>query len=651
MLASAQHVEALGDDAKRGFLLGGRRKITMERKSSFSPRLGFLGGLGALVLATGCVSGSIADAPSKNGVGSAQGGSGAQPPGGGQGADSGASAQGNAGDGSTGAAPGSALTGVPTASACVTPGSPGPRLLRRLTVPEFGASIAGLFGDPMTPVAPVFNDSQVLGFTVDAATLEVADLNADQLMTNAEAVASWAVSQKIADLTTLAGCSSHDDGCAAKFVKNFGRRAFRTAIADSDPRVASYSKLFMAEASFNDGVSTVISAMLQSPYFLYRSELGAVGATVATGGTIPLTPYEVASSLSYLLTGSTPDDELLTAADTAAAGVAAGNSDALTKLVDGQATRLLAPSGADPLSSGAQGALMNFMNGWLGLDRLYTNVKDDTVQKLTDDQRADMATETKKFVLDVWSSSTNNTVGDLFNANYTFLNQNLASYYKVNASGLSTSFSKVPLGSARDGGILAQASVLIGHARSNLSSPTQRGHLVRSRLLCQNVDNPPKGLDVTFKPSATYKTTREQYLEGHASPDHQPCYGCHKIMDPIGVAFEHYDSFGNYRTTENGETIDATGTIYSAGTTGSDVNVDGLSGALGVQTYLATSDDVKACTVRYWSYYAFGTASWAQDGCTYDAIRTEAAAKSYSLKSILTAILHSPRFTSRVADQ
>jgi hypothetical protein len=397
----------------------------------------------------------------------------------------------------------------------------------------------------------------------------------------------------------------------------------------------------MAEASFSDGVSSVISAMLQSPYFLYRSEIGADGAT---GATISLTPYEVASSLSYLLTGSMPDDTLLQAAD----GV---HDDAgLAKMVDDQATRLLAPSGADPLPPAAQGALMNFMSGWLGLDRLYTNVKDDTVQVLTDAQRADMATETQKFILDVFGASANNTVGDLFSANYTFLNQNLANYYKLSASGLSTSFSKVPL-SGRDGGILGQASILIGYARANLSSPTQRGHLVRSRLLCQDVPPPPAGLDTKFTPSATFTTTRDQYLKGHAAPDHQPCYGCHRLMDPIGVSFEHYDSFGNYRTTENGVTIDATGTIEAANATDGDVAIDGLQGPQGLETYLATNNDLKTCLVRYWSYYAFGSSSWAQDGCTYDAIRTEASGQSYALKSVLMAILHAPRFTKRVNDQ
>ncbi|MET0791058.1 MAG: DUF1588 domain-containing protein, partial [Polyangiaceae bacterium] len=420
-------------------------------------------------------------------------------------------------------------------------------------------------------------------------------------------------------LTQLASCSTHDATCAKAFIQAFGRKAFRSAIPDGDSRIAAYSGLFMADGTttFADGASSVISAMLQSPYFLYRSELGAGGAS---GGTVPLTPFEVASSLSYLLTGSTPDDTLLSAA----AALPSGDSAALAQMVDAQATRLLAPSGADPLAASEQDALMNFMSGWLGLDRLYTNVKDNNVQVLTDAQRDDMASETKKFILDIFGGSTNNAVGNLFDR---------------------------PTSNPNDTGLLGQKTILIGYARAGGSSPTQRGHLVRSRLLCQDVPPPPDGLDVKFTENTSFKTTREQYLSSHAAPDHQPCYGCHRMMDPIGVAFEHYDAFGNYRTQENGETIDATGTIYSASATDGDVAIDGLSGPQGLQSYLAKSDEVKTCLVRYWSYYAFGSPGWAQDGCTYDAIRTEAAAQSSSLKSVLTAVLHTPRFTTRVNDQ
>lgn len=545
-----------------------------------------------------------------------------------------------AGNGSSGSGSGAGTAGMtstplapsalPAESACVS-NQPGPRVLRRLTAAEFKQSVIDLFGgDSSVPLQEVFNDQKILGFTVDSSALMVQDLNADQLMSNAEAVADWAKSR----LSQLSSCQTLDANCAKTFIKSFGRKAFRTTLADGDARIDTYSKLFMAESSFADGAASVITAMLQSPYFLYRTELGPDGAS---GGTVTLTPFEVASALSYLLTGSTPDSTLLDAADQVSKG-----STKLADMVDQQANRLLS-------QPAAQNAVMNFMTGWLGLDRLQTTVKDNTVFMLPDATRADMGTETRMFLLDAFNS--NGSVGSLFTANYTFLNQNLASYYGVNANGAGSSFQKVTLSSGRDGGLLAQGGILTGYAKADISSPTQRGHLVRSRLLCQDIPPPPAGLDTKFQPSGTAKTTREKYAQEHAAPDRGECYGCHKMMDLIGFSFEHYDAFGRYRTQEAGENIDSTGTIIAANATDGDVNVDGLSGANGLQSYLANNQDLKHCLVRYWSYYAYGSPSWTQDACTYNSIQQEADKNSFALKSVLMGIIHAARFTSRVQDQ
>src|SRR6185437_4482699 len=102
-------------------------------------------------------------------------------------------------------------------------------------------------------------------------------------------------------LSGFASCAGSTSGapstsCATPFVQAFGRMAFRTTLAAGDPRVASYSKLFMTGSSNSDGAQIVVSAMLQSPYFLYRSELGT-----RSGNTFALTPYEVGSELAYTL--------------------------------------------------------------------------------------------------------------------------------------------------------------------------------------------------------------------------------------------------------------------------------------------------------------------------------------------------------------
>jgi Protein of unknown function (DUF1595)/Protein of unknown function (DUF1587) len=211
-------------------------------------------------------------------------------------------------------------------SAC-TSGAPGPRKLWRLSGPEFAASIHSIFNDTAgtAPVATVFSDPTTLGFSIDANSLLVQGLNASQLEDNAEAIAAWAAANS--KLSIFASCTTQTTACAATFIQGLGRRAFRATLAASDPRIATYTTLFMAGSSFSDGAQAVISGMLQSPYFLYRSELGARGAS-----TFALTPFEVATELAYTLSGNTPDDTLLTAADSVVSG-----KSTLASMVDTQA--------------------------------------------------------------------------------------------------------------------------------------------------------------------------------------------------------------------------------------------------------------------------------------------------------------------------
>jgi hypothetical protein len=570
-------------------------------------------------------------------AGGPSGVAGSSNPTGGSNPNGGSNVTGRGGSTSTGAGGGPVIVPPPDAlpkeKACSS-SVPGPRMLRRLSASEFAASIRTLFNDTANaaPLSTVFSDPVTLGFSVDGSTLLVQELNASQLMDNAEAVASWAASS-MSRLTAFGNCSTLDATCAGKFVTAFGTKAFRTKLASSDSRVAAYTKLFMAETSYTAGAQTVITAMLQSPSFLYRTELGT-----GSGNNFTLTPYEAATNLAYLLTGTMPDDTLLGAADQVAAG-----SLQLTAMLDQQAARLL--SSGDTRS---QFAVMTFMNGWLGLDRLYTTAKDGTVFMLTDALRADMATETRSLILEAFNGT--GSFGSVLTADHSFLNKNLATFYNLsNASSLGTTFTKVTYTSSmmRDPGLLGNASILIGYSRPDISSPTQRGHMVRTRMLCQDVPPPPANLDTKFQPAGANLTTRQHFEMEH---DQGVCSTCHQYMDPIGFGFENYDGFGRYRTTEAGQNIDHTGSLVDVNSAGS-VAFSGLSGTGSLSAWLAQSDELKSCMVRYWSYVAYAASSWAQDACTYAAIRQEATTNNYSLKSVLMAIIHAPHFTRRVQDQ
>ena len=140
---------------------------------------------------------------------------------------------------------------------------------------------------------------------------------------------------------------------------------------------------------------------------------------------------------------------------------------------------------------------------------------------------------------------------------------------------------------------------MIGYSRPDISSPTQRGHMVRSRLLCQDVPPPPANLDTMFKPAATAQTTRQHFETEHTVG---VCYACHKLMDDIGYGFEHYDGFGRYRTTENGGTIDASGTLVNL-THGRQPPFNGLTGAGSLGAYLAAErrrEPAWSATGRTW---------------------------------------------------
>jgi len=298
-----------------------------------------------------------------------------------------------------------------------TSNAPGPRKVWRLSAPEFAASIHSIFGDTSNaaPVATVFSDTAVLGFSIDANSLLVQGLNASQLEDNAEAIAAWAASA--GKLAQFASCAATSTGapassCATSFIQAFGRAAFRTTLATSDARLTTYSKLFMAGTSNTDGAQAVISAMLQSPYFLYRLELGK-----QSGSNFALTAYEVATELAYTLTGTSPDTPLRTAADSVNSG-----SMTMSAMVDAQAARLIASGSASNST-----AVMGFMNGWLGLPRLFTTAKDTTVYTMSATTQTDMQTESQDLIMEAFNGT--GTIGSVLTADHSFLNKELATFY------------------------------------------------------------------------------------------------------------------------------------------------------------------------------------------------------------------------------
>ena len=121
--------------------------------------------------------------------------------------------------------------------------------------------------------------------------------------------------------------------------------------------------------------------------------------------------------------------------------------------------------------------------------------------------------------------------------------------------------------------------------------------------------------------------------------------GCHQLFDPVGFVFENYDGFGRYRATDNGNPVDATGSLKNAR------RGHPLYGPQSLIDYLSTSDQVRSCVVRYMSYYVHGRDTWTGKQCNDDKVRIESAKNGNSLKSVLMGLVHAQTFSRRVQDQ
>jgi len=156
--------------------------------------------------------------------------------------------------------------------------------------------------------------------------------------------------------------------------------------------------------------------------------------------------------------------------------------------------------------------------------------------------------------------ASNADVRALYDSDQTFVDANLAPIYGVAkpASG----FAQVKLDTSTGrAGLLGQAAVIAGQSQSDRTSPTRRGLFVYTSLLCKPEPQVPAGVDTTVKPLDPNQTRRQQ-LEAHRMDP--KCMGCHGLFDPYGLGLEHFDPIGQYRSMENGQAIDATGTVNGA---------------------------------------------------------------------------------------
>jgi hypothetical protein len=504
--------------------------------------------------------------------------------------------------------------------------SPSPRLLRQLTLSEYQNTVSDLLhvSNPDTTAIPP--DVTVDDYTTNVTGTFVTQAYMDAYQSTGAALATRAVNEAY---TSIVPCSTQDSACQANFISSFGLRAFRRPLTTDEQ--SRYAKLFdpsVTGGDFKTGVNLTLQALLISPYFLFRSELGVDGGQ----STFALTPYEVASALSYTYWGTMPDDALFSAA---ASGALANASE-----IETQARRLLAdPRGRTHIAS--------FFYEWLESPRAYIAAKDmgtypnlfqgPGLSGIVDSMRA----EEDAFVTHVAFDSTKK-FSELFSADYTFANDTLAQYYGLTPPGSSANPLQISLGAdSPRAGLLTLGMFLLGHARTNESSPTQRGHLIRANLFCTDIPPPPPNVNTMISPTTPGKTAREQIT---ALTANGVCPSCHMLQDPIGFGLEGFDGAAMPRTMDNGEMVDTSGQINSLPGSSSPIT---FNGAKELAAIIAKSALAQGCLAKNYYRYTRGFAPQGVDTAASELLANKFVSQDLDLPDLFVGVALQDSFVNR----
>ncbi len=365
--------------------------------------------------------------------------------------------------------------------------------------------------------------------------------------------------------------------------------------------------------SFEGSIQLAIQAMLLSPHFIFKVEQ----PLVKKGEDFPLlTEFELASRISYFIWGTMPDRELFTLAWQKQLR----RPEVLSKQID----RML----KDPR---AALFIENFAGQWLTLRKLENFEPNKNLFPTWNDEVSDLARqETLLFVSDVFRGDGN--ILDLLDADYTYLNDRLAKFYGV--PGIKGSkFQKVSIKSQPRRGLLTQAAILAVTSSPTRTSPVKRGRFVLDNILNKPPPPPPPGVPELEKAQLT-GSLREQIEQHRADP---ACAGCHKLMDPLGLAMENFDAVGLWRTSDRGQPIDASGVLPS----GDSVR---HAGDLIKTLRSKHADDFARCLTEKLMTYALGRGLEYYDKCAVDRIVSDLKQDNYRFSVLLLGIIESDAF-------
>jgi mono/diheme cytochrome c family protein len=490
-------------------------------------------------------------------------------------------------------------------------GDPGWRPFQRLNRAEYARVIKGLLAIDIDAAAILPPDTSSGGFDNIADVQSVSPVLITAYLRGAAAVSRAAVGtpgtatpsrRRIFICTPAARTPAAERACASAIIKRLTETAYRGFGTQEDVDDAlSFYQRGRDRGSFEDGVRLALQSILVSPKFLFRTEPAADTANIGD--------LALASRLSFFLWSTGPDDALIAAAKAGALHT--------PEQLTAQAKRMILDPRAEALSS-------RFAAQWLRLQDL------DRKSALAKDMRR----ETELVFADLVRRDA--SVMELVTSNRSFVNERLAAHYGI-ANVRGAEFRPVTMPDNRRG-LLGQGSVLTLTSLSTRSSPVLRGKWVLDVLLGTPPPPPPPNvpaLDDSVKPekNGAPLSTRQRVEEHRRNPS---CSGCHRVIDPPGMALENFDATGAWRSADNGVPIDATADLY-----------DGrrMDGPAGLRAAIVAHEDmVLRNFTQQLMTYALGRRLTYRDMPAVRAIVRAAAATNNRFSSFVSGVVTSAAF-------
>ncbi len=511
---------------------------------------------------------------------------------------------------------------------CDAVNAPGSRMFR-LTRSQYGSTVKSLLGTNADVSAEFLSDSSLTGYSTDVSELRASDRDVRDYQRAAETLAAELVATP-ALLSKVVPCDlSSGADCVKRFIREFGTLAYRRPLETDETEVyfGLYQKAPTLFAKGTDaqknGVAVVVEAMLQSPDFLYRLELGADDNPSPTA----LRGWEVASRLSYMFLGSMPDAELRKAA-------AMGELDSVDG-IKAQAQRLLSSA------EGVQQAL-SFHQQWLRVDRYAAFKRDATKFPLYSSAvNSALKEETTRFVSEVVFNQKQG-IGEMLSADYAFVNDVTAPIYGVTAPAPGT-WAKTQLPDTRRG-MLGQLGFLATNAYFDKTDIIHRGVFLHQKVLCTPLPAPSP--DAAGKPEPAYSDmirTRREQVAAHTNTG--SCNNCHQAINPAGFAFEQFNAVGEIQTQDRGQPIDASGTL----------TIDGVdtafSNGLALTRTLSQSQQVNTCYATQWFRFGVGRPEGDGDQCQIAQVAAIGTGKAVSFQELAGRLVQSNAFLTRARSE